>query len=110
MSLPSGSNDFPLGLYKVNIEGKEYTPESIDLPKKATRLIQRYDEFGDPSDFQIRLASEKMTGTIVLQRPTSKTFQFNSPVFNNIWFRSVFQGIIANKKQFGESKDDLFMH
>jgi hypothetical protein len=77
MSLPSGSYDFPLGLYKVNIEGKEYTPESIDLPRKATRLIQRYDEFGDPSDFQIRLASEKMTGTITLKRPTDITFRFH---------------------------------
>lgn len=107
MTLPSGSNDFPLGLYKVNIEGKEYTPESIDLPTKATRLIQRYDEFGDPSDFQIRLASEKMTGTIVLQRPTNKKFQFNPPVFNNVWFRLVFQGIIANKKNYGESAPEI---
>lgn len=68
MSLPSGSNDFPLGLHKVNIEGKEYIPESIGLPKTSARLIQQYDETGNPDGYQIRASSQKITGSITVQR------------------------------------------
>ena len=74
MALPSGSSNFPLGLGKLNVEGKEYTINSIDIPNEAIRIIQRTDEVGNPSDYQIRRASEKVTGTIAINHDPATAF------------------------------------
>lgn len=75
MTLPTGSNDFPQGLGTVNIEGKLYTPVSVDIPTEAVRIIERTDEVGNPSDYHIRLASEKITGTIIVNQDPPFAFQ-----------------------------------
>ena len=68
MSLPSGTADFPLGFETVTINSVTYKVDAVDLATEATRIINRTDENGDASDFQIRASAEKITGTMTLQR------------------------------------------
>jgi hypothetical protein len=43
------------------------------LPEKTTRTINRTNQNGDASDFQVRQAGEKITGTATLQRLDTST-------------------------------------
>tara|TARA_E500000081_G_C6140022_1_gene359838 strand:- start:9468 stop:9830 length:363 start_codon:yes stop_codon:yes gene_type:complete len=73
MAIPSGTASFPLGFESVAISGTTYKVDSVDISSETTRIINRPDENGDASDFQIRTAGEKITGSITLQRATTST-------------------------------------
>lgn len=74
MSIPSGTTDFPLGHnFAITVGGKTFLLDSIDLPEKTTRTINRTNQNGDASDFQVRQAGEKITGTATLQRLDTST-------------------------------------
>lgn len=74
MSIPSGTTDFPLGHnFAITVGGRSFLLDSIDLPEKTTRVINRTNQNGDASDFQIRQAGEKITGTATLQRLDTNT-------------------------------------
>lgn len=74
MSIPSGTTDFPLGHnFAITVGGTNYLLDSIDLPEKATRVINRTDQNGDANAFTIRQAGEKITGTATLQRLDTNT-------------------------------------
>jgi hypothetical protein len=68
MSLPTGTTDFPLGFETVTINTVAYKVDAVDLSTETTRIINRTDENGDASDYQIRASGEKITGTMTLQR------------------------------------------
>lgn len=83
MSIPTNST-FPLGFESVTINvgggasgtggtNTAYKVDAVDIASETTRIINRPDENGDASDFQIRKASEKITGTMTLQRATTTT-------------------------------------
>ena len=72
MSIPTNST-FPLGFESVTIGSTSYKVDAVDIASETTRIINRPDENGDASDFQIRVAGEKITGTITLQRATTST-------------------------------------
>lgn len=72
MSIPTNAN-FPLGFESVTIGTTSYKVDAVDIASETTRIINRPDENGDASDFQIRVAGEKITGTITLQRATINT-------------------------------------
>lgn len=74
MSIPSGTTDFPLGHnFAITVGGRSFLLDSIDLPEKTTRVINRTNQNGDASDYQIRQAGEKITGTATLQRLDTNT-------------------------------------
>lgn len=74
MSIPSGTTDFPLGhQFAITVGGRSFLLDSIDLPEKTTRVINRTNQNGDASDHQIRQAGEKITGTAILQRLDTST-------------------------------------
>lgn len=74
MSIPSGTTDFPLGhQMAITVGGRSFLLDSIDLPEKTTRVINRPNQNGDASDFQVRQAGEKITGTATLQRLDTST-------------------------------------
>ena len=73
MTVPSGTASFPLGFESVTITGTSYKVDAVDIASETTRIINRPDENGDANDFQIRIAGEKITGTITLQRATTST-------------------------------------
>ena len=74
MSIPSGTTDFPLGHnFAITVGGRSFLLDSIDLPEKTTRVINRTNQNGDASDFQVRQAGEKITGTATLQRLDTST-------------------------------------
>ena len=73
MTVPSGTANFPLGFESVTISSTSYKVDAVDIASETTRIINRPDENGDASDFQIRVAGEKITGTITLQRATTST-------------------------------------
>lgn len=73
MAIPSGTANFPLGFESVNINSIAYKVDAVDIASETTRIINRPDENGDASDFQIRKAGEKITGTMTLQRATTST-------------------------------------
>ena len=73
MAIPSGTASFPLGFESVTIGSTTYKVDSVDIASETTRIINRPDENGDASDFQIRTAGEKITGSITLQRATTST-------------------------------------
>jgi hypothetical protein len=68
MSLPTGTTSFPLGFETVTISTVTYKVDAVDLSTETTRIINRTDENGDASDYQIRASGEKITGTMTLQR------------------------------------------
>ena len=73
MAIPSGTASFPLGFESVTIGSTAYKVDSVDIASETTRIINRPDENGDASDFQIRTSGEKITGSITLQRATTGT-------------------------------------
>ena len=74
MSIPSGTTDFPLGHnFAITVGGRSFLLDAIDLPEKTTRVVNRTNQNGDASDFQVRKASEKITGTATLQRLDTST-------------------------------------
>ena len=74
MSIPSGTTDFPLGHnFAITVGGRSFLLDSIDLPEKTTRVINRTNQDGDASEYQIRQAGEKITGTATLQRLDTNT-------------------------------------
>jgi hypothetical protein len=73
MAIPSGTANFPLGFETVTINSITYKVDAVDIASETTRIINRPDENGDASDFQIRVAGEKITGTMTLQRATTST-------------------------------------
>jgi hypothetical protein len=74
MSIPSGTTDFPLGHnFAITVGGRSFLLDAIDLPEKTTRVINRTNQNGDASDFQVREAGEKITGTATLQRLDTST-------------------------------------
>lgn len=73
MAIPSGTANFPLGFESVTINSIAYKVDAVDIQSETTRIINRPDENGDASDFQIRKAGEKITGTMTLQRATITT-------------------------------------
>ena len=73
MAIPSGTANFPLGFESVTINSIAYKVDAVDIASETTRIINRPDENGDASDFQIRKAGEKITGTMTLQRATTST-------------------------------------
>lgn len=74
MSIPSGTTDFPLGhQFAITVGGRNFLLDAIDLPEKTTRVINRTNQNGDASDYQIRQAGEKITGTATLQRLDTST-------------------------------------
>ena len=74
MSIPSGTTDFPLGHnFAITVGGRSFLLDAIDLPEKTTRVINRTNQNGDASDFQVRQAGEKITGTATLQRLDTST-------------------------------------
>ena len=73
MAIPSGTANFPLGFETVTINSITYKVDAVDIASETTRIINRPDENGDASDFQIRKAGEKITGTMTLQRATTTT-------------------------------------
>lgn len=74
MSIPSGTTNFPLGHnFAITVGGKTFLLDSIDLPEKTTRVINRTNQDGDAGDYQIRQAGEKITGSAVLQRLDTST-------------------------------------
>mgnify|MGYP001364209895 CR=1 FL=1 len=74
MSIPSGTTNFPLGHnFAITVGGRTFLLDSIDLPEKTTRVINRTNQDGDASDYQIRQAGEKITGSAVLQRLNTNT-------------------------------------
>lgn len=74
MSIPSGTTDFPLGHnFAITVGGRTFLLDSIDLPEKTTRVINRTNQDGDAGDYQIRQAGEKITGSAVLQRLDTST-------------------------------------
>lgn len=74
MSIPSGTTDFPLGHnFAITVGGTNFLLDSIDLPEKTTRVINRTDQNGDANAFTIRQAGEKITGTATLQRLDTNT-------------------------------------
>ena len=74
MSIPSGTTDFPLGHnFAITVGGRTFLLDSIDLPEKTTRVINRTNQNGDAGDYQIRQAGEKITGTATLQRLNTNT-------------------------------------
>lgn len=74
MSIPSGTTDFPLGhQMAITVGGRSFLLDAIDLPEKTTRVINRTNQNGDASDYQIRKAGEKITGTATLQRLDTST-------------------------------------
>lgn len=74
MSIPSGTTNFPLGhQFAITVGGRSFLLDSIDLPEKTTRVINRTNQNGDASDFQVRQAGEKITGTATLQRLDTST-------------------------------------
>ena len=69
-----GTTDFPLGHnFAITVGGRSFLLDSIDLPEKTTRIINRADQNGDASAYQVRQAGEKITGTAVLQRLDTST-------------------------------------
>ena len=74
MSIPSGTTNFPLGHnFAITVGGSTFLLDSIDLPEKTARVINRTNQDGDASDYQIRQAGEKITGSAVLQRLNTNT-------------------------------------
>lgn len=84
MSIPSGTANFPLGFESITINvgggatgtggtDTAYKVDAVDIASETTRIINRPDENGDASDYQIRKAGEKITGTMTLQRATTTT-------------------------------------
>ncbi len=73
MAIPSGTANFPLGFETVTIDTVTYKVDAVDIQSETTRIINRPDENGDASDYQIRTAGEKITGTMTLQRATDST-------------------------------------
>lgn len=59
------------GFSDVSIGIETYVVDSVDIGSQEARVIERSDGNGDASDFEVRAASEHITGTIVLQRATS---------------------------------------
>ena len=74
MSIPSGTTDFPIGhQFAITVGGRSFLLDSIDLPERTTRVINRTDQNGDAADYQVRKAGEKITGTATLQRLDTST-------------------------------------
>lgn len=74
MSIPSGTTDFPLGHnFSIRVGGRLFLLDAIDLPENTTRVINRTNQDGDASDYQIRQAGERITGTATLQRLDTST-------------------------------------
>lgn len=74
MSIPSGTTNFPLGHnFAITVGGRSFLLDAIDLPEKTTRVINRTNQDGDASEFQVRKAGEKITGTATLQRLDTTT-------------------------------------
>lgn len=74
MSIPSGTTNFPLGHnFAITVGGSTFLLDSIDLPEKTARVINRTNQDGDAGDYQIRQAGEKITGSAVLQRLNTNT-------------------------------------
>tara|TARA_Y100000996_G_scaffold274776_1_gene216637 strand:+ start:7402 stop:8556 length:1155 start_codon:yes stop_codon:yes gene_type:complete len=74
MSIPSGTTDFPIGhQFAITVGGRSFLLDSIDLPEKTTRVINRTNQNGDAADYQVRKAGEKITGTATLQRLDTST-------------------------------------
>lgn len=89
MSIPSGTANFPLGFETVTINvgggadgaggvDTTYKVDAVDINSETTRIINRPDENGDASDYQIRASGEKTTGTMTLQRATTSTILPNA--------------------------------
>lgn len=112
MPIPTGTTNFPLGFETVTINTVTYKVDAVDISSETTRIINRPDQNGDASDFQIRTSGEKITGSITLQRAdTSTAVPPSGTTFSYDYDRSgVDSTIVVTDVKVNRSKDsaDIF--
>lgn len=61
------------GFANATIDGVVYVVDAIDIPSQTSRVIERSNGDGDAADYELRKASEHITGTMTLQRAAEDT-------------------------------------